>query len=60
MAKRKYTITVSRISSFQVEAEDRDQAQELAEDLLAIPDEGIMESIELGDSGWEVTDVEVS
>jgi hypothetical protein len=56
--KKKYVITVSRISSFLVEARDREHAEELGIELLDNQDEGIQDSIELGDSGWEVTDVE--
>lgn len=58
--KKKFTVTVSKISTFQVEARDREHAEELAQELLDMQDEEIEKSIDLGDSGWEVTDVEES
>jgi hypothetical protein len=58
MSDKMYTVTVSRISSFQVKAKSREHAEELGIELLDNQDEGIQDSIELGDSGWEVTDAE--
>lgn len=56
--KKKYTVTVTRVSSFQVEATSRGHAEELGMEMLDLQDEGIQASLERGDSGWEVTDTE--
>lgn len=57
--KRKFTVTVTNVSTIEVEAEDRDQAIEIAEKkLIDDPTEDLMQEVLENSCGWAATDAE--